>query len=176
MISPVNTGNQDYQNFIYDSQAIYLLTPSYSAFSKYYIITPADQYLVAIQAYLISNYGTYLKGGQLQVGLRLYNDDGSLDYQLITSTIYGTFTAILTYYPNKPILLKSLSVINFFIMDVDYSNCRQKNIINQNCQICSPGFRNFQGRCKPYNPNCVYFTDECRSCQGSKRLVNGQCQ
>lgn len=58
-------------------------------------------------------------------GFRAYNSyDESIDYQLIYKTIYGTFNAILNHNPsNDEIILKSLSVVNFMILEIDVSNC-----------------------------------------------------
>jgi hypothetical protein len=132
-----------------------------------------------LQTYLISNYGNYLEGEQLIAGFRLHNrEDGSLEYQLLYSTSYGTFTSILTFWPDSGnIQLKTLSVINFFIMDVDYSNCAQKDLQQQNCKVCSSGYRNFMGRCGLLDPACSsYITDECGSCISGKNLAFGTCQ
>lgn len=76
----------------------------------------------------MDNYGNYLSDGQMMAGFKIYNyyGDNSMDYQFLYSTMYGTFIAILTYWPdNNRILLKSLSVINPLIMAIDYSNCFQ---------------------------------------------------
>jgi hypothetical protein len=116
----------DYQCWTSSPDAIYNITPSYKAFSKYFIITTKDAYLPNIQAFLLSNYGNYLSDARLMAGFRLYNPygDNSLDYQLLLSTIYGTFVSILTYWPDSAnIQLKSLSILNFNIMEIDYSNC-----------------------------------------------------
>jgi hypothetical protein len=90
-------------------------------------------------------------------GFRAYNSygDNSLDYQLLYSTIYGTFTAILTFWPNTDnIQLKSLSILNFLIMQIDYSDCFQQDLRNQNCKICNKRYRNFMGRCLPLDSSC----------------------
>jgi hypothetical protein len=111
-------------------------------------------------------------------GFRLYNPygDNSLDYQLLLSTNYGTFVAILTYWPDSAnIQLKSLSILNFFIMEIDYSNCQEQDNTKQNCKVCNEGFRNFFGRCQAYDPVCIgYISDECGKC-GKGRLSNGIC-
>lgn len=113
-------------------------------------------------------------------GFRLYNTfgDRSLEYQLLYSTSYGTFVAILTYWPDSgDILLKSLSILNFFIMEIDYSNCDVQDLTQQNCKICKNGFRNFFGRCQAFDLSCAeYLTDECGRCSKGKTLLNGICQ
>jgi hypothetical protein len=169
-----------YQCWNSEKDAIYSITQSYTAFSKYFVITKYDEYLPHIQDYLINNYGTYLSNGQVIAGFRVYNNygDNSLDYQLLYSTLYGTFTAILTYWPDSNrIQLKSLSVLNFFIMEIGYSNCFEQDSLQQNCKVCNDGYRNFMGRCQLYDPSCLrYLTDECGSCVAGKRLFNGLCQ
>ena len=116
----------------------------------------------------MDNYGNYLSDGQIIAGFKMYNyyGDSCIDYQLLYNTMYGTFIAILTYWPdNNHILLKSLSVINFYIMQIDYSNCFQINQERQNCKICNKGYRNFMGRCQLIDNACLkYITDECGGC------------
>ena len=59
-------------------------------------------------------------------GFKRYNyfGDNSIDYQFVYSTMYGTFLTILTYWQDTDdIQLKSLSVINPYMMAIDYSNC-----------------------------------------------------
>lgn len=127
----------------------------------------------------MSNYGTYLSGQQIIAGFRLYNSyENSLDYQLLYLTSYGTFTAILTYSPDSnSIRLKSLSILNFFIMEVTYPNCLERDNEKQNCRVCKSGFRNFMGRCRAIHPFCLnYITDECGGCTGGRKLVAGVCQ
>lgn len=169
-----------YQCWTGSKDAIYTITPSYKAFSKYFIIVGKDSYLPDIQAYLMSNYGNYLSGSQLIAGFRIYNTfgDNSLDYQLLYSTNYGTFTSILTYWPDTAnIQLKTLSILNFYIMEIDYSNCQVQDLAQQNCKICEDGYRNFFGRCLLYDPYCVsYITDECGKCGNGKSLSNGICK
>jgi hypothetical protein len=78
----------------------------------------------------MGNYGNYLSGSQMMAGFRVYNSygDNSLDYQVLFSSNYGTFTSILTYWPDSgKIQLKTLSILNFFIMQIDYSNCQQQD-------------------------------------------------
>jgi hypothetical protein len=40
--------------------AIYNITPSYKAFTTYFVISQNDEYLSPIRIYLINNYGNYL--------------------------------------------------------------------------------------------------------------------
>lgn len=159
---------------------MYSISPSYQAFANYFIMSDKDEYLSPIQSYLINNYGTYLSGGQVLAGFRVYNNygDNSIDYQLLYLTNYGTFTAILTYSPDSGnIRLKSLSILNFFIMEITYPNCLQRDTDKQNCKVCSRGYRNFMGRCKPFDQFCsAYSTDECGECVSGKKLVQGVCQ
>jgi hypothetical protein len=169
-----------YQCWNSNKEALYNITPSYKAFSKYFIIAANDEFLPNIQSYLLGNYGNYLSGSQIVAGFRIYNSygDNSLDYQVLYSTNFGTFISILTYWPDTAnIQLKSLSILNFYIMEIDYSNCQQQDPVQQNCKICNDGYRNFFGRCEAYDPSCIdYITDECRRCGNGKRLSSGICQ
>jgi hypothetical protein len=119
----VSVSAASYQCWNSSPDAIYNITANYKAFSKYFIITNKDEYLSNIQSYLLSNYGNYISGSQTIAGFRLYNTygDNSLEYQLLISTNYGIFVSILTYWPvTGNIQLKSLSILNFFIMEIDY--------------------------------------------------------
>jgi hypothetical protein len=88
-----------------------------------------DPYLPALRAYLSKNYGTYVNQGSLIAGFRQFSSyDDSIEYQLLYKTIYGTFNAILNFNPeNDAIMLKSLSVINFNILEIDLSNCQVRD-------------------------------------------------
>ena len=92
-------------------------------------------------------------------------------------TIYGTFNAILSYnLATDAIVLKSLSVINFFIMEIDVGNCMVKDSSQNSCRVCNAGYRNFVGRCRQVDSRCVqYLTDECGACMGGFRLLRGVC-
>ena len=62
-------------------------------------------------------------------------------------------------------------------MEIDYPNCQQQNAEQKNCKVCKENYRNFMGRCKPYDPFCVkYSAEECIGCSKGKELVSGYCQ
>ena len=117
------------QHVVTPNLALYTLTASYKQFSSSFVLAINDPYLSAFRAYLSENYGTYLNQGSLISGFRQFNNyENSIYYQLLYKTIYETFNAILNYYPdNDSLLLKSLSVTNFLILEIDISNCQIKD-------------------------------------------------
>lgn len=169
---------QLYQCWNTDNWAINRLLPSYKAFSGSFVVVRGDEYLGSIQNYLVKNYGNYLGEGVLIAAYRQYNSySNSLEYQLVYETTFGTFNSILTYFLDSPrILLKSLSVINYFIMEVDFRNCLRRDEQAMNCKVCHPGFRNYMGRCSPYDAKCRKFrSDECDECHTGSKLSRGRC-
>jgi hypothetical protein len=169
---------QLYQCWNTDNWAINRLLPSYKSFSSAYVVVRGDEYLPAIQNYLLKNYGNYLGEGALIAAYRQFNSySNSLEYQLVYETTFGTFNSILTYFLDTPrIQLKSLSVINYFILEVDFRNCLRRDEQAMNCKVCQPGFRNYMGRCGVFDGKCRKFrSDECDECQSGSRLSRGRC-
>ena len=176
--SPISSA-KSYQEWTTSNKAIYTLKPSYKTFSDSFILSKTDSNLPTLSHYLSANYGTYVNQGNLTSGFKRYNDyDNAIDYQLIYDTIFGPFNAYITYDPSTSTLtLKSLSVVNFNIMQIDTSNCKKKGENHLWCETCQDNFRNFMGRCRPYDPYCLqYLTDECGACLYTHKLVKGQCQ
>lgn len=137
-----------------------------------------DPCLPLLQSTLIASYPNYLDKGKLIAAFRLYQTyDDMLTYQLVYETIYGTFNAIIDWNPfTKEFKLKSLSVVSFPIMDIDLQHCGEADQNKKNCQMCVTGYRNFMGRCRPFEEACLqYTTDECGACARGYELVKGTC-
>lgn len=173
-----NVSVSEYQNWIGSSLAVYSFTASYKTFAPSFVLAINDRNLPALRSYLNSNYGNYLNYGILTSGFKLYNNyDDSIDYQLIFKTAYGTFNAYLNYNLNNgKIILKSLSLITTVILEIDTSNCMIIDPSQTFCKICNPGYRNFMGRCRQFDVNCLqYLTDECGACVSGRTPTKGQC-
>jgi hypothetical protein len=73
-------------------------------------------------------------------------------------------------------MLKSLSVLSFPMLEIDLENCDKPDGRREYCQVCKQGYRNFMGRCRPFDAGCVqYLTDECGACAFGFRLSKGIC-
>jgi len=172
------SGIQSYQQVSGSNLAVYSLNVTYKQFAGSFVLAINDANLPALRNYLSKNYGAYLDQGRIVSGFRQFNSyDDSIEYQLLYKTMYGTFNAILNYnLANDEIILKSLSVINFFILEIDVSNCMIKDDSQNSCKVCNAGYRNFMGRCRQLDSRCIqYLTDECGACMVGSRLSRGVC-
>ncbi len=169
---------QSYQQVSGSNLAVYSLNATYRQFAGSFVLAINDVNLPALRNYLSKNYGAYLNQGSIVSGFREFSSfDDSIEYQLLYKTIYGTFNAILNFnLATNAIVLKSLSVINFFILEIDISNCMIKDGSQNSCKVCNAGYRNFMGRCRQLDSSCIqYLTDECGACMNGSRLSRGVC-
>lgn len=99
---------------------MFTLRANYKTFASSYILSVTDPNLPRLQSFLSANYGNYVRQGTLIAGFKLYEDfDNAIQYQLLYETVFGTFNAFISYNPyTDDLILKSLSVISFPILDI----------------------------------------------------------